>query len=294
MATNETLNKSPSQTLVETGSSVPTYERLVHPTLSEIYVFQSKPETAKAAAGFIMDVVQYNPRAVVTYATGATMEPVYAYIEAAVQDGTVDFRQTTGFHLDQYHPIGNNNPSSFTRYLDERVFQPFGIEPHNTYKLNGEAVDPHDEARRYNNLLRQYRVNLTILGIDPSDKHIAFVAPGRPFSTGVHFTELTQATAARDKGRGQDSPPGALTQGTGNILQLDVPASEHKIVLIAYGLDKGAAVAQSLWGSLTPEVPASALQLVPEKLTVLLDKEAGQGVAEWLNGRTQPSSLSLN
>jgi glucosamine-6-phosphate deaminase len=62
-------------------------------------------------------------------------------------------------------------------------------------------------------------------------------------------------------------PRTAITIGIGTILEA------RRVVLLASGIRKAAAVASALEGPLTTQIPASALQLHPD-VTVVLDRDA--------------------
>ena len=63
------------------------------------------------------------------------------------------------------------------------------------------------------------------------------------------------------------SPKQAYTMGIGNIM------AAKKILLVATGTSKAEALYNSLYGPITPKVPASILQLHPD-LTVVADEDA--------------------
>ena len=66
---------------------------------------------------------------------------------------------------------------------------------------------------------------------------------------------------------GEESPRCAITMGIGTILEA------RKVLLLATGASKAAAVAKSIEGPITCAVSASALQLHPD-VTFLLDEPA--------------------
>ena len=106
----------------------PSYYEITHSEIASIRVFPTPEETAMGAAREIVRMVQTNPSAAITYATGETMIPVYAHLAQAVQGGEVSFAKTMGFHLDEYYPVGSESDFSFVSYLRQRVFDPLGIE----------------------------------------------------------------------------------------------------------------------------------------------------------------------
>ena len=67
--------------------------------------------------------------------------------------------------------------------------------------------------------------------------------------------------------RAPQVPRQALTMGIGQILQA------RRVLILASGREKKAAVRRAFWGPVTPEVPASILQLHPD-LTLVMDRAA--------------------
>lgn len=257
----------------ETTAIPLTYYEITHPEIASIRVFPTPEETANGAAEEIIRMIQMNLTAAVTYATGDTMIPVYANLVRASRDKRVSFRQTTGFHLDEYYPCGPGDSHSFVKYLRERVFGPLGIEQ--AHELNGLAADPNVEAQRYDSLLSAQLIDLAILGIGPwscesqTGCHIAFNESGTPFDSRTHVAQLNRVTLERDrKQRGQDTPDRALTQGIANILEA------RRILLIAYGENKGLSLREALYNEVGVQRPASALRKEGYKVKIFIDEAA--------------------
>ena len=81
----------------------------------------------------------------------------------------------------------------------------------------------------------------------------------------VQLTESTIRANSRLFDKIEDVPTTAITMGIGLIMLA------RKILLIA-GADKRAIVEEAFYGKITPQVPASILQLHPD-VTVILAKE---------------------
>lgn len=243
-------------------------KNIIHPQISKINVYPSLEETARAAAEFTINIVLKNPQAIITYATGNTMIPVYQKITEKISKKEVDFSKTKAFHLDEYYPCDPKADYGFVNYLYKYVFGPFKIKKTNIFILNGLVKNPKLEADRYNLLLKKSPVDLAILGIGPGS-HIGFNEQRTPFDTQTHLAKLSKETIFRDqKERGQDTPTTALTQGIGNIL------SAKKIILVAYGENKGEYLKPALWEKINSQYPASALRLQGQKVIIFIDQAA--------------------
>ena len=90
------------------------------------------------------------------------------------------------------------------------------------------------------------------------------------FTKGTHCVSLAESTIEANKrffDSIDDVPRQALTMGICDIIQA------KKVVLVASGEDKADAVQKAFFGPVTPEVPASILQLHPN-FTLVADEDA--------------------
>ena len=108
-----------------------------------------------------------------------------------------------------------------------------------------------------------------MLGIG-SNGHIGFNEPGTPFDSVTHVVDLTESTI-KDNSRLfasiDEVPKQALSMGIKNIMQA------KSIIMVVSGKNKAQAVKGMVNGEITPDLPASVLQLHPF-VTLVCDKEA--------------------
>lgn len=116
---------------------VPEGARIPHPEGLDIRTFGTEQATAEAGAHYIMDIVRHSPSAVITYATGRTMEPVYKFIAQEKDRLGIDFSRTQVFHLDERYPCGPDDPSGFANFIRERVVKPLAIPENQVHYWNG-------------------------------------------------------------------------------------------------------------------------------------------------------------
>jgi glucosamine-6-phosphate deaminase len=99
---------------------------------------------------------------------------------------------------------------------------------------------------------------------------VGFNEPGSAFGSRTRLSRLsatTRADNARFFPRPEDVPTYCLTQGLGTILDAS------RIVLVASGSHKAAAIGAAVQGPVTEACPASILQLHPDA-TVIVDRDA--------------------
>ncbi|MEG2429308.1 MAG: glucosamine-6-phosphate deaminase, partial [Oscillospiraceae bacterium] len=100
--------------------------------------------------------------------------------------------------------------------------------------------------------------------------HIGFNEPTKYFDKTTHEVNLTESTInanTRFFAKKEDVPQTALSMGIQTIMQA------KKIVLVANGAAKADIIFETCFGPITPDVPASALQLHRD-VTIIVDEEA--------------------
>lgn len=242
-----------------------------HNTIQHIYQYPTDTLTAQAAAQYAKDLLHPQRHPVVTFATGNTMIPVLQHLAELSNQPDSRLQHITAFHLDEYYPQDPLDEVSFVHFLYTYAFGPLNLKPEKIHTLNGQATDPLEEARRYEKLIRSYKMHLTFLGVGPGG-HIGFNEAGTPFSSVTHLQQLSEETVQRDKERGQHTSDQALTQGISTILR-----AEH-LVLVAYGNEKGQILREALYGNISPDVPASALRKVGKKVVMFVDESAADAI----------------
>ena len=123
---------------------------------------------------------------------------------------------------------------------------------------------------RYEELIRSLGgVDLQLLGLGHNG-HIGFNEPGAAFEKETHCVDLTESTIEANKrffASEDDVPRQAYTMGIKNIMQA------KKILVVVSGEDKADILKEVLYGAITPQVPASILQLHND-VTIVADEAA--------------------
>ncbi|WP_246880455.1 glucosamine-6-phosphate deaminase [Sporosarcina sp. 6E9] len=195
-------------------------------------------------------------------ATGNTMIPVY---EKWV-NSDLDFSNVITFNLDEYVGISADSPNSYAYFMHEHLFdnKPFK----ETFLLNGLAEDLEEECKRYEGLLEEHGLDLQLLGVGENG-HIAFNEPGTSFDSVTHVAKLADSTLNVNSqlfANDEKIPDTALSLGIGSILRA------KKIVLLAFGERKRAALEKVLEGNVTTEWPITKL-LHHDDVTIITDLE---------------------
>ena len=221
-------------------------------------------EGGKKAFELIKEGIE-NGAQVLGLATGSTPETLYQ--ELVKSD--VDFSNCVSINLDEYIGLSGDNDQSYRYFMNSHLFndKPFKA----TYVPNGQAEDLEAECRHYEEILANHPIDIQILGIG-ENAHIGFNEPGTPFDAPTQVVELTESTINANKRnfeKIEDVPTTAISMGIGSIMK------SKKVILIAYGEAKAEAIANTINGEMTTDVPASVLQNHPD-VTVIVDEEASK------------------
>ncbi len=224
-------------------------------------------EGGKKAFELIKEGIE-NGAQVLGLATGSTPETLYQ--EMVKSD--VDFSNCVSINLDEYIGLSGDNDQSYRYFMNSHLFneKPFKA----TYVPNGKAEDLAAECRHYEEILANHPIDIQILGIG-ENAHIGFNEPGTPFDTPTQVVELTESTINANKRnfeKIEDVPTTAISMGIGSIMK------SKKVILIAYGKAKAEAIANTINGEMTIDVPASVLQNHPD-VTIILDDAAASKLA---------------
>ena len=231
---------------------------------------KSYEEMSKKAANIIASVVTLKPDCMLGLATGSSPIGTYEELVKKYEAGELDFSEVTTVNLDEYKGLPKENKQSYYYFMHDNLFDKVNIKPENTHLPDGTNLDSEEEAARYEALVQSLgTVDLQLLGLGRNG-HIGFNEPGEAFEKETHCVNLTESTIksnARFFACMYEVPKQAYTMGIKSIM------SAKKILLIATGEAKADALYKSLYGPITPNVPASILQLHPD-VTVVADEAA--------------------
>ncbi len=225
----------------------------------DVMVLDDDGAVGARVAELVLGSVERDPGLVLGVATGATLLPVYRTLAR----GSRDLSRIRVVALDEYVGLPAEHPASFAAYVEREIAVPLGLPPEHVV-VPRNVGGPELEQR----IEELGGVDLQLLGIGRNG-HLAFNEPGSPLdsrSRVVVLSETTRRDNAREFGH-EPVPTHAVTQGLGTILE-----ARH-LVLLATGEAKADAVASALNGPITPDCPASVVQLHP-RVTVVLDQAA--------------------
>lgn len=227
-------------------------------------------KAASHAARLLRTALRDQGEATILVATGASQFTVLAHL---VNEPDIDWSRVTGFHLDEYLELPITHPASFRKYLKERFVDQVPLKAF--HYIDGERKPAEDECHRLAELIACRTVDVALVGIGENG-HLAFNDPPADFETPSPYliVELDEACRRQQSGEGwfstlEQVPTRAISMSVQQILR------SREIICSVPDQRKAAAVAASLEGPVTPQVPASILQRHPAT-TVYLDPPAAE------------------
>ncbi|MDF2547591.1 MAG: Glucosamine-6-phosphate deaminase [Anaerosolibacter sp.] len=237
-----------------------------------IIVAKDYDELSKKAASILAGQILLKSNSVLGLATGSTPIGTYKELVRMYQEGIIDFEEIVTFNLDEYHGLSRTNEQSYYYFMNEHLFRHINIQNQNIHIPNGITEDIEGECERYEEEIKKKGgIDFQLLGIGRNG-HIGFNEPDVKFEAVTHLVTLDQDTIdanARFFDNPNDVPHKAISMGIKTIMH------SKKIILLASGAEKAKTIHAMIRGNITPELPASILQL-HQDATVILDEAAAE------------------
>ena len=231
------------------------------------FIIDSEAGVAKLAAQRYVTLLNAAPNSVLGFATGSTPLGLYAELARLCSAGALSFKGVTSFNLDEYAGLDGSHDQSYRYFMDHNLFSHIDIVRENTHVPSGldiAAAASYDQA-----IEAAGGIELQLLGLG-NNGHIGFNEPGTPLESITHLvalTEMTRKANARFFTSLDEVPTHAVTMGIKTVM------NARSIILMALGKGKADIVKTAFTGPVTPEVPASVLQLHPN-VEIYLDYDA--------------------
>lgn len=241
----------------------------------DIKISPSQDAIGKHAAKRIKQLLELKPDAVIGMATGSTPEPMYAELVRMHKEEGLDFSRATFFNLDEYAGLRPDHPESYHAYMQTHLYDHINADPAKIHILDGKAKRLGNEVLTFEAKIKAAGgIDLQILGIG-TNGHIGFCEPGTSFNSRTHVVKLAQSTRQDNArffgGKVSKTPEYALTMGIQTIMDA------KRIILLANGEGKAAAIRSAAQGPVSPNTPASILQ-EHDNVTFMLDPAAAQSL----------------
>ena len=236
----------------------------------KIYRTKDYEEMSKKAAHIIAAQIVLKPDCVLGLATGSTPVGTYKNLVEWYKNGDLDFSTLSSCNLDEYRGLSPENDQSYRYFMNTNLFDHVNIRKDHTFVPDGQEADSNKACQMYEQIIQDLGgIDLQLLGLGHNG-HIGFNEPAEEFPKITHCVDLTESTIQANKRffeKESDVPRQAYTMGIGTIM------SAKKILVVVSGEDKAEILNKIINGPITPQVPASILQLHPD-VTIVADNAA--------------------
>jgi len=238
----------------------------------KIIVAQDKKTFYGISAAQVAAQLGRKPDSVIGLALGTTTLGVHRELVRMNRFGGLDFHRVVMFIVDETMGIRKEHPSTGYARIHEQLFDRINIKAENSFTPDTLAADGDKECAEYERRIASFGgIDLQMLGIG-ANGHVGFDEPGTPFETLAHIVNISER-ARQIKlpyfSSIDEVPRQGITLGIKSIMMAE------NILLMAKGSEKAEIIAKALFGSITTDIPASALQL-HRSLTVVLDAAAAE------------------
>ena len=203
--------------------------------------------------------------------TGRTPLGLYHELVRRYRDGMVSFSNVAVYSLDEFYPIGADEPQSRNYRIHEEFLNHIDILPENIHIPDGTV--PESRISRYCESYDRAinHIDLMIIGVGEQGQ-LGFNEPGSYEKSRTRLVQLTYNTRKIQSGAFfglENTPKMAVTMGIDTIMRA------NRIILMAWGEEKAHIVQRVVEGEITDQVPASYLQ-AHQNIEVVIDENAAQ------------------
>lgn len=256
---------------------------------------QASCQVAEAISALIRERAAEGRSCVLGLATGSTPIGIYSELVRMHREDGLSFANVITFNLDEYYPMQPNDLQSYTRFMNEHLFDHIDIAAKNVHIPDGTipAGDVTEFCRKYEQQIDDAGgIDIQILGIGRTG-HIGFNEPGSDHRSKTRLITLdavTRIDAASDFFGAENVPRRAITMGIRTIL------AGKKIFILAFGENKSSIVKRTIEGETSPAVPATYLQ-EHDNVRFLLDEAAASVLTRteypWLTESVEWDELTI-
>lgn len=231
----------------------------------KIYCAKDYEQASRITANILAAQIILKPDCILGLATGSTPIGAYENLIKRYEAGDLDFSAVHSINLDEYRGLTPSNDQSYRYFMNTHLFDHVNIDKKNTFVPDGLEEDKEKACQDYDEIIRSHGgIDLQLLGLGHNG-HIGFNEPSDSFAKTTHCVTLAESTVAANArffASASEMPKEAYTMGIQSIMQA------KKILVMVCGKDKKEIVQKAFYGSITPQVPASVLQLHPDVILV--------------------------
>ena len=250
------------------------------------HVYPESRPASYAIADFIVDAINSNKDGLfrLGLTTGSTPMSLYNELARRCAAGKVSFKNVEIVSIDEYYPSSTGDAQSRNHRIHEALLDKVDILKENVHLPDGTVSKENlgEYCTRFDALARN--LDLLVIGVGEQGQ-VGFNEAGSNEKTRTRVVRLSYGSRKRQAGNFNGdiaaTPDKAITMGISTML------SAKRIILMAWGEDKAAAVKAIAEGPVTTDCPASLLQQ-HDHISFYVDETAAslltRSVAPWLVG----------
>ena len=250
------------------------------------HVYPESRPASYAIADFIVDAINSNKNGLfrLGLTTGSTPMSLYNELARRCAAGKVSFKNVEVVSIDEYYPSSTVDAQSRNHRIHEALLDKVDILKENVHLPDGTVSKENlgEYCARFDELARN--LDLLVIGVGEQGQ-VGFNEAGSNEKTRTRVVRLSYGSRKRQAGNFNGdiaaTPDKAITMGISTML------SAKRIILMAWGEDKAAAVKAIAEGPVTTDCPASLLQQ-HDHISFYVDETAAslltRSVAPWLVG----------
>jgi len=239
----------------------------------KLLIGQDVDEFSTIGGRIVGDYIRENPGKLLCFAAGDTPLGIYKELIQMQKRGEVDLSTMYYVGLDEWVGIGIETKGSCAQVMEDNFYGPAGIDGSRVRTFDGLSKDLERECQEISQWIeKRGKIALTLLGIGMNG-HLGFNEPFVNPEKETLIVELDQVTAEVGKKYFQDTtvPKRGITVGIKALREA------REVILVACGSKKGGILRKTLVDAPSIKVPSSLMQ-DHERLTIVIDKEAFQGM----------------
>lgn len=229
-------------------------------------ICKNHQDTSRCAADLVAELFAKKPEMTVTFAAGDTPFFCYRELIRRQNNGELQLDRARYIGLDEWVGLGPDTEGSCIASMNRGYYHPAGIPGKRIVAFDGLTADLDAEIERMREYLRQYPLDLAVLGVGVNG-HVGFNEPG--ITTTGDFSLVPLSTSTQAVGRKYFM--GKRTPARGATITLQALMRAERVIILATGAGKRDAVA-GIWAK-DAVLPASAFTVHPGAC-YLFDEEA--------------------
>jgi glucosamine-6-phosphate isomerase len=234
----------------------------------EIQLFQNHEESSAYVASQIVNLIKQKPNACICMASGETPTLTCTLLVKQLQEEKIDCSNITFLGLDEWVGLSPENKGSCQYFFKTKIISLLQLQPNQYFLFDALSNNLDEECKKMDAIITEKGIDIMLVGIGMNG-HIGFNEPNTDFTIASHVINLDEVT----KTVGQKYFETTVELNKGITIGLKHLQNAKQVFLMANGLKKATVIQQTIEGEVTPNFPASIMQLHKNGV-VVIDAEA--------------------